>query len=120
MHQNRPKLSLRHDGADPSPTTDATEVLRHALAHHLCVRATYNKVGFILAPHILYERHGEAHLDAVAIERAGAKPQEVKLGTFKLSGLRDLAMTSEPVTMIKGFHASDPRYGEQVIARLAS
>ena len=51
-----------------------------------CVAATYNKTQFRLAPHILYTRHDELYVDAVALEKDGAPPREVKLGTFKLSG----------------------------------
>lgn len=120
MQQNRPKLTLKHDASDRRPASEAVEVLKHALRHHLCVRATYNRDIFILAPHILYERHGEPHLDAVAIERGGSKPQEAKLGTFKISGLRNVAMTSEPVAPFPDFDPADARYDEQVIASIGT
>lgn len=55
-----------------------------------CVTATYNKSKILLAPHILYTRHDEMHVDAVTIEREGQPPRELKLGTFKLSGLKDV------------------------------
>lgn len=119
MKQNRPKLSLRHDATDALPGNDVLDVLKQAIAHQLCVRATYNRVAFILAPHILYARHGEPHLDAVAIERDGAKPQEMKLGMFKLSGLRGVAATSEPALPFPGFDPGDPRYSEHVIAAIS-
>ncbi len=57
-----------------------------------CVTATYNKMQVTLAPHILYTRHDEMHVDAVTIEREGQPPRELKLGTFKLSGLKEVVV----------------------------
>ena len=55
-----------------------------------CVVATYNNTAFKLAPHILYTRHDEMYVDAVPLEKDGQPPREVKLGTFKLAGLKDV------------------------------
>lgn len=99
---------------------EAKTVVVHGIAHLLCVRATYNRGMVILAPQILYKRHDEPYLDAVMIERDGVKPVEVKLGTFKLSGLHGLAITSEPFAPFGAFDASDVRYAEGVIARVDS
>ena len=55
-----------------------------------CVAATYNNTTFKLAPHILYTRHDETYVDAVPLEKDGQPPREVKLGTFKLAGLKDV------------------------------
>jgi hypothetical protein len=63
-----------------------------AIALKKCVEATYNRAQVRLAPHILYTRHDELYLDAVTMERDGRPPREIKLGTFKLTGLQDLAV----------------------------
>jgi hypothetical protein len=63
-----------------------------AIALKKCVEATYNRTQVRLAPHILYTRHDELYLDAVTMERDGRPPKEVKIGTFKLAGLQDLAV----------------------------
>ena len=55
-----------------------------------CVAATYNNTTFKLAPHILYTRHDEMYVDAVPLEKDGQPPREVKLGTLKLAGLKDV------------------------------
>lgn len=55
-----------------------------------CVAATYNNTAFKLAPHILYTRHDEMYVDAVPLEKDGQPPREVKIGTFKLAGLKDV------------------------------
>jgi hypothetical protein len=64
-----------------------TKQVLEAIALRKCLIATYNRTQFKLAPHILYTRHEELYLDGVALERDGQPPREIKLGTFKLSGL---------------------------------
>lgn len=66
-----------------------------AIATKKCVRVVYNRVEMKLAPHILYTRHDDMFLDAVALEKGGVLPREKKLGTFKLMGLSDLLLTEE-------------------------
>ncbi len=70
-------------------------LILEGIALKKCVVATYNRTTMKLAPHILYTRHGELHMDAVALERAGVPPREKKLGVFKLIGLSDVAVTDE-------------------------
>ena len=64
-----------------------------AIATRTCVTATYNRDAIVLAPHILYTRHDEVHADGVVLDRNGTPPKEVKLGTFKLAGLHDVAVS---------------------------
>ena len=71
----------------------AAEIFREAIARKRCVQAVYNKRRMILAPHQLFERHGDLFVRAVTVEIDAQKPREAKLGTFKLSGLRELAIT---------------------------
>ena len=68
------------------------QLLLEAIALKKCVTATYNNVQMTLAPHILYSKHDALFVDAVAIERNGVAPKEVKLGAFHLSGLKELAL----------------------------
>jgi hypothetical protein len=118
MKQTRPKLDLRLGEAGVSSEPPAEQIVCHAIEHQLCLRATYNRGLVILAPHILYTKHGDHFLDAVVIERDGMKPAEVKLGTFRLSGLRGVVPTTETFSSIEGYDPADARYGESVIARL--
>ena len=67
--------------------------LLEAIATRRCVTATYNRDTIVLAPHVLYTRHGEVHADGVTLERNGNPPKEIKLGTYKLAGLHDVAVT---------------------------
>jgi hypothetical protein len=73
--------------------SELAEILHQAMAKRVCVSAIYNKKGAILAPHFLFSRHDELYLRAVTVEQDGRKPREPKLGTFKLSGLTEVALT---------------------------
>ena len=69
------------------------QILEFAIQRSLMVSTAYNRGRSVLAPHSLFTRHDELYLRAVTIERDGRAPREAKLGTFKLIGLGDLALT---------------------------
>ncbi|HEY0012580.1 MAG TPA: hypothetical protein VGB79_06960 [Allosphingosinicella sp.] len=75
------------------PTNEAETLVREAMAKRVLLAATYNKGRSVLAPHSLFERHGELYLRAVTVERDGRPPREAKLGTFKLTGLSEVERT---------------------------
>lgn len=75
-----------------------------------CVTATYNKSQVTLAPHILYTRHDEMHVDAITVEREGQPPRELKLGTFKLSGLKDVVVEDRHFEFSELFDAAAEKY----------
>jgi hypothetical protein len=82
-----------------------------AIALQKCLIATYNKMVVKLAPHILYTRHDEMFIDAVTIERDGRSPRELKLGTFKLSGLGNIGVVDEPFEAMHGLYdETDGKY----------
>jgi hypothetical protein len=69
------------------------DLIAHAIRRRVCVTATYNRAHATLAPHSLFERHGDLYLRAVTLDYDGRKPKEAKLGTFKLAGLYQVAVT---------------------------
>ena len=81
-----------------------------AIALRKCVDAKYNRSAFKLAPHILYTKHGELFVDAVTVERDGKPPREVKLGTFKLAGLKELNVDERPFRPESVFDPEDGKY----------
>lgn len=81
-----------------------------------CVAATYNRTKFRLAPHIVYTRHDELYVDAVALEKDGEPPREVKLGTFKLSGLKEVSVEDEHFQPVDIFEPEAEKYeGETLL-----
>ena len=81
-----------------------------AIALHKCLAATYNRNRIVIAPHVLYTRHDELYLDAVTVERDGQPPREIKLSTFKVTGLRDLAATEQPFEIDLSFQPYNEKY----------
>lgn len=102
----------------PAPVDPgAPPVVLEAIVKQLCLAASYNRQEVVLAPHILYTRHGELYVDGVAIEREGKPPKELKLGTFKLAGLNPLRITARRFERSALFRPGEPRYkGETLMA----
>jgi hypothetical protein len=81
-----------------------------AIALQKCVTATYNRMQVMLAPHILYTKHGELYVDAVTVKRNGELPREVKIGAFKLTGLKDLNSSDQGFSRDTAYNPDDPKY----------
>ena len=86
-----------------------TEIFE-AIALQKCLLVTYNKMVVTLAPHILYTRHDELYVDAVTVERDGKPPREIKLGTFKLTGLSDVSLVERSFLPMRIFDAKAEKY----------
>ncbi|MET0310204.1 MAG: WYL domain-containing protein [Sphingomonas sp.] len=102
------KLSLEPDPA-PTPVNNTPTVLE-GIVRQRCLSATYNRTRMILAPHILYTRHGALYMDASVVSREGMLPREEKMGTFKLDGLKDLAVLEREFAISGLFDASLEKY----------
>jgi hypothetical protein len=89
---------------------DQTKLILEGIATRRCVTATYNKSSITMAPHILYTRHGEMYVDGVTLERDGKPPREIKLGTFKLTGLQITGPVGKAFTPEAFFDPADPKY----------
>ena len=71
------------------------QILLEAIARQKCVVATYNRVEMKLSPYILYKRNDSLYIDAVALEKAGQPPRELKLGAYNLAGLNDVTLVDQ-------------------------
>lgn len=87
-----------------------SKILLEAIALRKHVVATYNRQIVTLAPHILYTRHDELYVDAVTVERDGKPPREIKLGTFKLTGLSDVSLVERSFLPMRIFDAKAEKY----------
>ena len=81
-----------------------------------CVSATYNRKRMILAPHILYFRGGGLYTDALVVSRENMLPREAKIGTFKLDGLSELAITQRSFGPSDLFDPELDKYAGAVMA----
>jgi hypothetical protein len=99
--------------APSAPTATPTgpvPTMFEAVVRRLAVAATYNKGSVTIAPHILYTRHGEVHVDATTLERDGKPPREEKIGTFKLAGLIEPTILDRPFVPSTLFEPSSEKY----------
>ena len=89
---------------------EANRTVLQAIALRKCLEATYNRMAVKLAPHILYTRHDDLFVDAVTVERDGRPPRETKIGTFKLDGLKGIAVADTAFRPEPAFDPNDPKY----------
>ena len=81
-----------------------------AIALRKCVEAVYNRMTVTLAPYILYTRHDELFIDAVTVERNGQPPKELKIGTFKLAGLKTPKVVERSFEVMPVIDFTDSKY----------
>jgi hypothetical protein len=86
-----------------------------AIVRQLCVTASYNGGGVMLAPHAIFTRHGVLYVAAITIARDGNPPREPKIGLFKLDGLGDLALSNKAFEISPLFDRADPRYATETL-----
>lgn len=86
-----------------------------AIAKRLLLHADYNGVALILAPHQLYERHGDLHIGAINTAKVWREGEAPRLGSYKLAGLRNLSLTADPFEPVPGLGQDMPREGDKLI-----
>ena len=103
-------MSMKQPSDDDQAPAGPVPTMFEAIVRLITVKATYNRGTVTIAPHILYTRHGEMYVDAVTIERDGKPPKEVKIGTFKLDGLKDVKLAGKSFAPSALFVPSDEKY----------
>lgn len=93
----------------------ATPVLLEAIVKRQAIAATYNRTELTLAPHILYTKHGDLHVDAITIDRDGKPPKEEKLGVYKLAGLSGVRVTPRRFAVSALFDPGAERYVDETV-----
>lgn len=94
---------------------ETNAVILEAIATRKCLVATYNRTLILLAPHILYTKHGELYLDGVTIKRDGALPKEIKMGAYKVIGLTGLALNEQAFSPHMGWTGQDIKYTDVTV-----
>jgi len=87
-----------------------TPIVLEGIVRQRCLNAVYNRTRMVLAPHILYTRGGSLYVDAQVVSRDFIMPREEKFGTFKLDGLKDLALTERAFSISKLFLPESEKY----------
>lgn len=89
---------------------EASRIVLEAIATRKCLEGVYNRQAVRLAPHILYTRHDELYVDAVTLERDGQRPRELKVGSFKLTGIHDPRVGAQTFDPQPVFDPGEERY----------
>lgn len=109
------KFDSDEDRALAQPAPGAAPTILEAIVKRLAVAATYNRGEIVLAPHVLYTKHGELYVDGVVLERDGKPPKEVKVGAYKLAGLQPLRLAARRFTPSEVFDAGAEKYVGQTL-----
>lgn len=102
--------------AEPVPQTEPPErKVIEAIARRLLLRADYNGAEVLLAPHQLFERHGDLYLSALNTGKTWCSDDERRLGVFKLAGLGGVAVVETPFEPLDGVGEALPRDSDTLV-----
>ncbi|MFM6933352.1 MAG: hypothetical protein ACKOUT_14050 [Novosphingobium sp.] len=92
------------------------DIAAQAIAERKCLRASYNGDLLIIAPHVLYTHHDAYFIDGVVLSRNDAPAKQVKMGMFKLTGLKKPALDEQAFTPIRKFQPYGAEFKGTVVA----
>lgn len=108
---------MSNDIADDQ-AVNPTPIVMEGIVRQRCVTATYNRTRMVLAPHILYMRGGALYMDAAVVSRDFIVPREDKFGTYKLDGLKGLALTERDFRISSLFLPESEKYEGQTLLKV--
>lgn len=88
--------------------TDTRMIMMEAIARRRRVTARYNGAMLDLAPHLMFERHGDLFISALNINKKWRSDEEPRLGNFKLIGLDAAEVLDEEFEPIPSFTPTPP------------
>lgn len=86
-----------------------------AIARKRMVTANYNGSTIKLAPHLLFERHGDLFISALNLTKVWRNEDERRLGQFKLAGLGATEVLEEPFDPLPTYRPEAPRADDTLI-----
>lgn len=89
--------------------------LIEAIARKQLVAAQYNGKLMRLAPHLLFERHGELFVRALNMSKSRRSDDEPRLGQFKLAGLVAAELLDERFDPLSSCEQAPPRGDDTLI-----
>lgn len=90
-----------------------------AVARSRTVTGRYNGEIMHLAPHLIYERHGDLYVGALNLDKNWRSPEERKLGHFKLSGLDMVELSDDAFEPLTRDHLAPPREDDTLVMAIA-
>ncbi len=97
------------------PPKSCEHTFLEAISKRLMVRVEYNSTQLVLAPHHLFERHGELFVGALNTGKAWRSEDERKLGYFKLKGLSNVGLTDDSFAPLDEGEPDLPRETDTLI-----
>lgn len=89
--------------------------LIEAIARKQAVAARYNGAMVKLAPHLIFERHGDLFISALNMSKEWRSDDERRLGQFKLNGLSAAELLDETFDPLPAFDGEPPRADDVVV-----
>ncbi len=95
--------------------SDPRLTLLEAISRRMLVEAQYNGATIRLAPHLMFERHGDLFVSALNLGKTWRSDEEPRLGQFKLAGLNDTRLIEEEFEPLPGYTAETPRESDTAV-----
>lgn len=95
--------------------TETRLKLMEAIARGRLVTARYNGEDIKLAPHVLFERHGDLFVSALNLSKGWRSEDERRLGQFKLAGLVSTELLDEGFDPLPTYEAGAPRPDDTLV-----
>jgi predicted transcriptional regulator len=117
----RPAESISRASEVPRPpameveSTSRRLILMEAVARRRAVTALYNGALIKLAPHQIFERHGELFLAALNLSKSWRADEEGRLGQFKFVGLTEVNLVAEIFGPLPSYNGMLPRADDKLI-----
>lgn len=94
---------------------DIRFTLMEAIARQRIVETRYNGEQIRLAPHLLYERHGDLFIGALNLGKNWRDDDEPRLGQFKLAGLGGAELLDETFDPLPSYQPATPRAEDTLV-----
>jgi len=95
--------------------TDIRLAVMEAIARKRTMALQYNGQRIVLAPHLLFERHGDQFIAALNLGKSWRSDEEPRLGQFKLAGLSLPELLEDTFDPLPSFDGALPREGDVAI-----
>lgn len=95
--------------------SDSRLTLMEAISRKLKVEAQYNGVTIQLAPHLMFERHGDLFVSALNYGKVWRSDEDPRLGQFKLAGLSEAKLLDETFEPLPDFRPVAPRESDALV-----
>lgn len=86
-----------------------------AIARQRVVATRYNGEPVRLAPHLLFERHGDLFVGALNLSKNRRPDDELRLGQFKLAGLGCAELLEDKFLPLPSYEAAPPRADDTLL-----